>query len=141
MRKWISLSSLIAIVLLIGFQLVPIDATNPPVESDIPTHPEVKAVLRRACYDCHSNETVWPWYSRFAPISWMISRDVHEGRSELNFSTWDQYTAEEQLKKLKDSWGEVEEGGMPPWYYLSVHRDAALSSADRALLWQWTVQR
>jgi hypothetical protein len=129
-----------AIVLVIGLQLVPIDATNPPVEGDIPTPPEVKAILRRACYDCHSNETVWPWYSRFAPLSWMISRDVHDGRSELNFSTWDQYSAEEQLKKLKDSWEEVEDGGMPPWYYLSVHRDAVLSSADRALLWQWTVQ-
>src|SRR5262245_21993196 len=104
MRRWIALGSLTAIVLLVGSQLVPIDATNPAVEGDIPAPPEVKAILRRACYDCHSNETVWPWYSRLAPLSWLISRDVHEGRSKLNFSTWDQYTPEEQLSKLKESW-------------------------------------
>jgi hypothetical protein len=58
-------------VLLVAIQLVPVDRTNPPVEEEAPASPEVRAVLRRACYDCHSNETVWPWYSRVAPMSWL----------------------------------------------------------------------
>jgi Haem-binding domain len=67
MREWIVLSGLSVLVVLSAVQFIPIDTANPPVDSDIPTSPEVKAVLRRACYDCHSHETVWPWYSRIPP--------------------------------------------------------------------------
>jgi hypothetical protein len=128
-------------VLLVTMQLVPMDATNPPVESDVPTSSEVKAVLRRACYDCHSHETVWPWYSRIAPVSWLIARDVEEGREELNFSTWNRYSTQEQVKKLKESWEEISEGEMPPWFYLPTHREARLTDADRLMLRQWALQR
>ncbi|HEX9871650.1 MAG TPA: heme-binding domain-containing protein, partial [Candidatus Tectomicrobia bacterium] len=79
MRKWIALSGLALIALLVAIQFVPVTTANPPVEGDIPTSLEVKAVLRRACYDCHSHETVWPWYGQIAPISWIIVRDVQEG--------------------------------------------------------------
>jgi hypothetical protein len=125
------------LVLVVAIQFIPVETANPPVESDIPTAPAVKAVLRRACYDCHSHETVWPWYSRIAPISWLLVRDVQEGRAELNFSTWNQYSTQQQVKKLKESWQEISEGEMPPWFYLPVHRDARLSAEDRALLEQW----
>jgi Haem-binding domain len=81
MGKWIALSGVALIAALVAIQFVPVTTANPPVESDIPTSPEVKTVLRRACYDCHSHETVWPWYSQIAPISWIIARDVHEGRA------------------------------------------------------------
>lgn len=141
MRKWLVLSGIAVVVVLIAIQFVPLDTTNPPVAQDIATSPEVKAILRRACYDCHSNETVWPWYSRIAPVSWLIVRDVREGREELNFSTWNRYSTQEQVKKLKESWEEVEEGKMPLWFYLPVHRDARLSAEDRALLRQWALQR
>jgi hypothetical protein len=140
MRTWGKRAAIGVVVVLVAMQLVPVGVTNPPVESDIPTSPEVKAVLRRACYDCHSNETVWPWYSRIAPISWLAAWDVHEGRAELNFSTWNQYTTQEQVKKLKESWEKVQEGEMPPWYYLPVHRDAGLSAEDRILLQRWARQ-
>lgn len=120
-------------------QLVPVDRSNPPVAADIPTPPEVKSILRRACYDCHSHETVWPWYSRIAPFSWLIARDVQGGRAELNFSTWTQYSTKEQVKKMKESFEEVAEGEMPPWFYLAVHRDASLSEADRKVLRMWAV--
>jgi Haem-binding domain len=137
MTKWIALAGIVVVVALIAIQFIPVETTNPPVESDIPTSPAMKAVLRRACYDCHSNETVWPWYSRAAPISWLLARDVQEGRAELNFSTWNQYSTQQQVKKLKESWKEVREGEMPPWFYLPVHRDARLSADDRTLLEQW----
>jgi Haem-binding domain len=140
MWKWIALSGLAVIAVLVAIQFVPVTTANPPVESDIPTSLDVKVVLRRACYDCHSHETVWPWYSQIAPISWIIARDVQEGRAEVNFSTWNRYSTQQQVKKLKESWKEVAEGNMPPWFYLPIHRDARLSPEDRALLRQWASQ-
>lgn len=140
MKKWIALSGLTVIGVLVAIQFVPVTTANPPVESDIPTSLEIKVVLRRTCYDCHSHETVWPWYSQIAPISWIIARDVQEGRAEVNFSTWNRYSTQQQVKKLKESWKEVAEGNMPPWFYLPIHRDARLSPEDRVLLRQWASQ-
>ena len=144
MKRPLTIAVIVVVLALIGvplgIQLIPVDRTNPPIESDIPTSPEVKVVLRRACYDCHSHETVWPWYSQIAPISWIIARDVQEGRAELNFSTWTRYSTQQQVKKLKESWEEIAEGEMPPWLYLAMHREVRLSEADRALLRQWALQ-
>ncbi|MDH5429724.1 MAG: heme-binding domain-containing protein, partial [Nitrospirota bacterium] len=79
-------------IVLIGIQFIPVNRTNPPMEEEIVALPDVKAILKRACYDCHSNETIWPWYSQVAPASWLLAWDVAEGREELNFSTWNRYT-------------------------------------------------
>ncbi len=117
-----------------------IDKTNPPVQQNMAASPEIAAVLRRACYDCHSNETVWPWYSNIAPVSWMLARDVREGRRELNFSTWNAYDAKRQAKKLKETGKEVSEGEMPPWFYVAVHRHAALSPAEVEQLRAWAAE-
>lgn len=97
----------------------------------------MREVLRRACYDCHSNETRWPWYSRVAPISWLVAHDVGEGRRELNFSTWNRMDAAKQAKALRETWKEVYEGEMPPRIYLPTHPEARLSDVDRALLRAW----
>jgi len=93
--------------------------------------------LRRACYDYHSNETVWPWYSRIAPISFLLANDVKEGRSELNFSTWETYNDQRRARKLKEIVREVESGDMPPWYYVSLHPDTKLSPAERQAIISW----
>ena len=79
MRRWIVLSGLGLLVLVVAIQFIPVGTANPPVESDIPTSPAVKAVLRRACYDCHSHETVWPWYSHIAPVSWLLAYEMRQG--------------------------------------------------------------
>ncbi len=92
---------------------------------------------QRACYDCHSNETVWPWYSQIAPFSWLLAWDVQEGRKELNFSRWNRYSPKERAKKVKESWEEIEEGEMPPWFYLPLHPEARLSAEDRAVVQEW----
>jgi hypothetical protein len=134
--RWVLLSFLAVIA---AIQLMPVDRSNPPITAEVPAPPEARAVLRRACYDCHSHETVWPWYSRIAPVSWLIAGDVRKGREELNFSTWEKYTTKQQVEKLKESWEEVEEGEMPLWFYLPVHRDAVLSDEDRAILRQWAM--
>jgi hypothetical protein len=127
------LAAILGIVLL-AIQLVPVERSNPPVEGEMPAPPEVREVLRRACYDCHSNETVWPWYSRVAPVSWLLARDVGEGRRELNYSRWSSYSPKRQAKLRKETWKEVDEGEMPPWYYLPMHPAARLGEADRVLL-------
>ncbi len=124
-------------VALVLVQFVPVDRTNPPVETRVDAPADVVAVLERACYDCHSNETVWPAYSRVAPVSWLVAYDVHEGREAVNYSTWGRYSAEDRAKFRKETWEEVEEGEMPLKLYPLLHPDARLTDADRELLRAW----
>src|SRR5260370_21785207 len=86
--KIIKLIVVLAAVALIVAQFFRVDRSNPPVASDLRAPPDVKGILRRACYDCHSNETRWPWYTHVAPVSWLMAYDVHEGRHRLNYSNW-----------------------------------------------------
>jgi hypothetical protein len=119
-------------------QLVPVARTNPPVEAEIAVaDPEVRTLLRRACWDCHSHQTVWPWYSRIAPVSWLVAYDVDEGREELNFSRFESYDATKQRKKLGELAEEVGEHEMPLWYYLLLHPEARPSDAERERLVSW----
>jgi hypothetical protein len=98
----------------------------------------VKPLLKRACYNCHSNETVWPWYSSVAPVSWLLGSDVQEARRKLNFSEWDTYAEDIRGYKLRGIAEEMEEEAMPPWYYSMVHRDARLSQGERDAVISWT---
>lgn len=120
--------------LLLAIQVVPVERTNPPVEAPVPAPPEVAALLKRACFDCHSHETVWPAQAYVAPVSWLVAHDVSEGREELNFSRWGQVDLKRVAKKLPK---EVEEKEMPPWFYVIAHPEAKLSDADRATLAAW----
>ena len=140
MKKRLVRLGVLGVVVLVVIQFVPVAETNPGAESDILTSPELKTVLRRACYDCHSNETVWPWYSRVAPVSWIIARDVSKGRAQLNFSIWDQYNAKRQARKLKEMREQIEKGKMPQWYYVAMHPDAKLSPRDREMILKWAGQ-
>jgi Haem-binding domain len=126
-----------AAVVLAAIQLVPVDRANPPVESTVEAPPEVLALLRRACFDCHSHETVWPPQAYVAPVSWLVAHDVSEGREELNFSRWAQ-TGPQRLAKLSRKVAEeVEEGEMPPALYRLAHPAARLSEPERAALTAW----
>jgi cytochrome c551/c552 len=104
--------------------------TNPPVQQE-PNWPDqqTRDLAVRACYDCHSNETVWPWYSNIAPVSWLIANDVNEGRHVLNFSQW---------RNSRHAVGEISEvihsGYMPPSYYVMMHPDAKLSDTEKQAL-------
>lgn len=91
--------------------------------------PETRELVVRACYDCHSNETVWPWYSNVAPLSWLIQRDVEKGRKEVNYSEWDR-----PQEEVQDSGETVREGTMPPWYYAVLRTKARLSTTERKAL-------
>jgi hypothetical protein len=124
-------------VFLVGAQLVPIERTNPAVTADIGAPADVAPLLRRACYDCHSHETRWPWYSRVAPASWLLAHDVDEGRDELDFSAWTAYPPAKQRKKLRESAEQVETGEMPPWYYVLMHPEARLTEDEQGRMVRW----
>jgi hypothetical protein len=129
--------ALALLVLLLLIQLWPVERTNPPVSAPLEADPEVVAVLRAACYDCHSNETVWPWYSRVAPLSWQVAHHVEEGREELNFSEWGSYTAETRREFAEEMLEEIEEGEMPLWDYELAHPEARLDGDQVAVLRAW----
>lgn len=125
--------------LLLVAQVFPVSRRNPPVESDVPASPEARVVLRQACYDCHSNQTVWPWYAHVAPVSWLIAHDVEEGRASVNFSTWAAYDAAKRSKLLRESAEEIADGEMPPWYYRLMHPEARLTPAAADVLRAWAL--
>lgn len=113
-------------------QLVPYGRahSNPPVQAEPAWNsPATRTLAARACFDCHSNLTAWPWYTNVAPVSWLVQRDVDGGRSSLNFSEW---------KSLQDGAGDVagaiSGGSMPPWFYVIIHPKASLSKADQQAL-------
>ncbi len=132
MKKFLVIAG---IVLLVGFgliQLIPYghDHTNPPVVNEPAwTDTQTRDLAVRACFDCHSNETVWPWYSRVAPVSWLVAHDVEEGRQHMNFSEWkgSSHTVDEIAEV-------IHYGEMPPSYYVMMHADAKLTDAEKQAL-------
>lgn len=95
---------------------------------------EVASSMKRACHDCHSNETNWPWYSNIAPVSWFIASDVNEGRTHLNFSDWTKAGAEGEKPDLGELCSEVQAGKMPLRSYTVLHPQAKLNSGEIAAL-------
>jgi hypothetical protein len=128
---------LIAVAVVVAAQFVPVSRDNPADHRGPGASPEVTAVLQRACFDCHSHDTIWPWYSHIAPISWGIARDVHEGRRKFNLSDFQDLSEETQVKVRAKALEQVEKGEMPPWYYLPMHPTARLSEQDKAVLKTW----
>ncbi len=137
---WLKRIGIGLVALLVVLQFVPIERANPPERGEAPGPPEVQALLRRACFDCHSHETKWPWYAQIAPISLLIARDVKNGRKEVNFSLWEKYDERRKARKLKEITKEVEKGDMPLFYYLPLHPDAKLSAAEREIILRWAKQ-
>jgi hypothetical protein len=125
------------VVVLAGAQLVPVDRSNPPVEAEIALPDGVREIVRKACYDCHSHETRWPWYAYVAPVSWLVGRDVEHAREHLNFSRWGSYDPTEKAELLEEIAEEVEEREMPLQIYLSLHSEARLTSGERASIVEW----
>lgn len=140
MKKW-KLILLAAAFVFAALQLFNPAHTNPPVKNDFLTAAlppaTVAASLRAACYDCHSNETKWPWYSKIAPVSWLIASDVNEGRQHLNFSDWP--TEPDRAAKKLDRMNEVVDyREMPPKKYTLIHTDARFTEAQRKEIMDWT---
>ena len=140
MPSWLKRSLLILLVLAAASQLIRPARTNPPlnpqreIHATLPVDSVASGVISRACNDCHSSRTVWPWYSHVAPSSWLVVSDVNRGRKAMNFSDWSSYSAEAQQKHLTKLCKEVTEGEMPGLPYTLLHPEARLTSADRAAL-------
>ncbi|MBX3010375.1 MAG: heme-binding domain-containing protein [Caldilineaceae bacterium] len=130
MKRFVRIAGFAILAILILIQFIPIDRTNPAVTREVAwDSPETRALAQRACFDCHSNETVWPWYSYVAPISLRIASHVEEGREHLNFSAWDQ--PNEGLDEIVEV---IERGEMPLSDYLLLHSTAKLSDTEKQAL-------
>lgn len=125
------------VIAAVAIQFIPVKRTNPPEQFEVEAPRQVKAILERACYDCHSNRTRWPWYSRVAPVSWLVARDVHRGRREVNFSDWPTFDFEAQDHMMSGIAKQVDRGNMPLPMYVLMHPDARISLEDRRMLLQW----
>ena len=124
-------------IIVVGIQFIPVDRSNPPVTGKIDAPSNVLSILKASCFDCHSNETEWPWYSYVAPVSFLVSADVEDGRKRVNFSEWDKYDDEKRAKKLDAIIEEVEEGEMPLSKYTLMHPDAKMDQAKIKVLKDW----
>lgn len=142
--RWFSIALLVTAV---GVQFKRPNRTNPPVaeaytlEANVTVPSEVAAIFERACNDCHSNKTRWPWYSEVAPVSWFVTDHVTHGRKHLNFSEWthptphsEAKTPDEQLERIRK---QVSSGHMPISSYTLIHRDAVLTSDDIRTICEW----
>ncbi len=125
------------LLVLIAIQFIPVSRDNPPQEELIPAPQDVVKILQKSCFDCHSHQTRWPWYSYVAPVSWLVAHDVNEGREDLNFSKWNHYTPKKRHELLEEIVEETNEGKMPPWFYTLVHPSAKISELDRQMLENW----
>lgn len=131
------------LVVVVIIQFFRIDKTNPPVNraldimNVVPVTTEIKSILKTSCYDCHTNETVYPWYTNIAPVSWWIKKHIDDGRDELNFSEWGNYSLRRKDHKLDEIVEMVDEDEMPLPSYLIAHGDARLSMEQKAQLVDW----
>lgn len=145
MKKYFSLKYiLIFLIAVFGLmQSFRIDKDNPSFSQNddfltVTEAPEnIRTLVKNACYDCHSNETQYPWYSNLAPVSWWLKNHISEGRKELNFNEWDNFTAKRKQRKLDEALEMIEEEEMPIPSYTWVHRDARLTTSQRATLTAW----
>lgn len=143
MKRFAKIFGLLFIVAFLAVQAFRPDRSNPAsdpalaITAQLTVPSDVRAILERSCYDCHSNQTVWPWYSSVSPVSWLVADDVREGRRHLNFSEWGKYRAGNRIAKLDMLVSQVTKGNMPLGKYLLIHRNATLSDAERDLLCSW----
>ncbi len=135
------------LIIFVIIQLVPanrpdtsMDTTNDIIATENVSG-EVASILHKACYDCHSNQTRYPWYSYVAPVSWLVAKDTREAREEINFSEWATLSKRKKIKILDEMGEEVEEGEMPMKIYTIIHRDADLSDEERETIVNWTKEQ
>jgi len=141
--KILKLTLLIILLVLVAIQFIPADKPEVSLtnENDLIYNnqlPEnVAALLKESCYDCHSNETIYPWYSYVAPVSWLVVRDIELGREELNFSQWESQSKIDKAKNLDKIIDEVIDENMPMPIYTIMHSNAKLSKENRQVLAEW----
>ena len=137
---------IIILGLFILIQLIRIDQSTPTIDkgkdfaSNETIPADVRAIVKRSCYDCHSLETTYPWYANVAPVSWWIKGHIDEGRKFINFSTWEEYNNDEKSRKLVNSLAYIKPDMMPLPSYVSRHPEAKLSVKDKKVLNEWMME-
>ena len=146
LKKYFRWLGIAVVVIFCALQFVRPERANPASDQSMAVGMQsgmtlpVANLIKTACFDCHSNETKWPWYSEIAPVSWLVANDVKEGRAHLNFSEWGTYTKSKRVLKLGQIYEQVSKNEMPIPKYLTMHPDAKLSAADRDTITSWTEQ-
>jgi hypothetical protein len=113
-------------------QLLPTD-----ISKLVPVPDSVQTILKKACYDCHSNNTAYPWYSVIQPVDWLLTNHISEGKHSLNFSEFGSYTSRRQLNKFSAISNEIEDNGMPIWSYRLIHKNARLNANEKTRIINW----
>lgn len=143
MKKVLKIIAIVIVAAFIVIQFFRPDFTNPPVnsaetlQSAMQVPENVQAILKRSCFDCHSNETTYPWYSKIQPSAWFLADHIAEGRHELNFSAFNTYQTRRKKKKLEEVCEQVQAKAMPLPSYLWIHWDAKMSDEDIKTLCDW----
>jgi len=143
MRKILKIIAVVLFITFVAVQFYRPSQINPPIvaaetlEATTEIPETVAAILKRSCSDCHSNETVYPWYSNISPFSWLLAEHIEEGRRELNVSVWNTYSAKKKRHKLDEVCEQVTSDAMPHNQYLWIHREALLSQEDKKVLCDW----
>lgn len=145
MAKYLTKKKIILVLLfiIVVFQFIRIDKSTKPVDPTLDlielTKPdtEIVSILKVSCYDCHSDQPAYPWYTNIAPVSWWIKHHINEGTHHLNFSQWGNYTQKRKDHKLDECIEMVEEDEMPMSSYTLMHKEAKLSAEQKTLLINW----
>ena len=134
---------LVLITGLVGIQFFPASlnqSTTIPLadfEKTFNVPNNIQNLLKTSCYDCHSNNTIYPWYSKVQPMAWVMENHINEGKKELNFNEFGAYSKRKQKSKLKSIINQIKDDEMPLWSYTLIHRDAKLSEKDKEILEEW----
>ena len=146
MKKAIKIIAIIALVVLVGIQFVPternqsdiVPVTDFMLVNNVPK--TIQKKLQVSCYDCHSNNTQYPWYNRVQPIAWFLEDHIKEGKAELNFNEWDSLSSRRKTSKLRSIIKQIESGEMPLDSYTLIHKDAKFSEAETEEIINWVTQ-
>jgi hypothetical protein len=142
-KKAIKIIVILLALAFIAIQFVRPDRANPPedqaqtIEASMNVPEDVRMILGRSCADCHSNRTVYPWYSNVSPFSWFLDNHIRDGRRELNISEWNTYEKRKKIRKLDEICQQVEDGEMPLPSYLWIHWDAKMKLGEAQTLCNW----
>jgi hypothetical protein len=141
--KIVKVLGVVLLIALVGIQFVPttrnqtdvVPRTDFMIVNDVPK--DIENIVKTSCYDCHSNNTEYPWYNKVQPVAWFLEDHITHGKEELNFNEWDTYSSRRKNSKLKSVISQVEDGEMPLTSYTLVHRDAKLSDTEKKTVLDW----
>ena len=143
MKKILKIGAVVLVAAFVIAQFIRPNFSNPAVvpgetlEDSTAVPAEVQMVMSRSCSDCHSNKTLYPWYSKVTPFNWLLANHSEDGRRQMNFSIWNTYTPKKKAKKLEEICEQLQAGEMPLPSYLWIHRDAVLTDYQSKLLCDW----